>query len=87
MNEKISRWEIKEESGKWDLPGEIETKLISEGGEALVISEQFGNLETAVRVQVFDPFLFTDGFGADSFSLSVNLSKGGDFIFSENLIF
>ena len=73
-NNLISRWEIKEESGEWELPDEIKGKLISEGGEALVISELFGNLEAAVRVQAFDPFLFTDGFGADSFSWRINLS-------------
>ena len=78
MNKKIGRWEIEEELGEWDLPDEIKTKLISEGGEALVFEEQFGSLETAVRVQVFDPFLFTDRAG--SFSWRINLSKG------ENLI-
>ena len=80
-NNLISRWEIKEERGEWELPDEIKGKLISEGGEALVISELFGNLEAAVRVQVFDPFLFTDGFGADSFSWRIHLSKGKNFIF------
>ena len=73
-NKKISRWEIKEELGEWDLPHEIETKRISGGGEAIVFEEQFGSLETAVRVQVFDPFLFTDRSG--SFSWRINLSKG-----------
>ena len=79
-NNLISRWEIKEERGEWELPDEIKGKLISEGGEALVISELFGNLEAAVRVQVFDPFLFTDGFAADSFSWRIHLSKGRNFI-------
>ena len=76
LNEKISRWEIKEEKGKWELTEEIEKKVISEGGEALVFSEQFGKLETAVRVQVFDPFLFTDQFGHDSVVFKINLAKG-----------
>ena len=76
LNEKISRSKIKEEKGKWELTDEIKNKLISEGGEALVFSEQFGKLETAVRVQVFDPFLFTDKFGHDSVVFEINLSKG-----------
>ena len=41
LNEKISRWEIKEEKGKWELTDEIENKLISEGGEAFVFSFSF----------------------------------------------
>ena len=77
-NKKISRWEIEEELGEWDLPHEIETKQISGGGEALVFAEQFGSLETAVRVQVFDPFLFTDRAG--SCSWRTNLSKGKNLI-------
>ena len=79
LNQYISRWKIEEENGEWILPNELEQKLISEGGEALVISEKFGNLETAVRVQVFDPFLFTNGFGIDSFSWKINLSQGKDY--------
>ena len=75
----IGRWEIKEESGEWNLPDEIKRTLISEGGEALVFAEKFGSLETAIRVQVFDPFLFTDGFGIDSFSWRIHLSKGKNF--------
>ncbi|CBY30392.1 unnamed protein product [Oikopleura dioica] len=65
-NELISRSKIKEESGKWELPANFLTKIISEGGEALVFSENFGNTETAVRLQIFDPFLFTKDFGLDS---------------------
>ena len=78
MNKEISRWEIEEELGEWDLPHEIKTKLISGGGEAIVFAEQFGSLETAVRVQVFDPFLFTDRAG--SLSWRINLSKGKNLI-------
>ena len=78
LNQYISRWKIQEESGEWILPNELEQNLISEGGEALVFSEKFGNLETAVRVQVFDPFLFTNGFGVNSFSWRINLSEGKD---------
>ena len=76
LKKKISRWEIKEEKENWELTDEIKKKIISEGGEALVFSEQFGNIETAIRVQVFDPFLFTDQFGYDEIDFEINLSKG-----------
>jgi len=55
----IGRSEIKEENGNWKLSDELKIKVISEGGEAIVFSEKFGKTEMAVRVQVFDPFLFT----------------------------
>lgn len=60
LNQKLSRYDIKEEYGKWELPQEVKSKLISSGGEAIILAEKFGDLEVAVRVHVFDPFLFTD---------------------------
>jgi hypothetical protein len=75
-NEMISRSEIREENGEWDIPAELQSKIISEGGEALVFSEEFGNLETAVRLQIFDPFLFTKNFGLDSISWKIHFEKG-----------
>ncbi|CBY16104.1 unnamed protein product [Oikopleura dioica] len=67
-NQLIGRSEIKEEKGKWQIPAELKTKIISEGGEALVFSENFGNCKTAVRIHLFDTFLFTDKFGYDKLS-------------------
>jgi hypothetical protein len=75
-NEIISRSEIREESGEWDLPAALQSKIISDGGEALVFSEEFGNLKTAVRLQIFDPFLFTKNFGLDSLSWKIHFEKG-----------
>ena len=75
-NEMISRSEIREENGEWDLPVELQTKIISNGGEALVFLEKFGNLKTAVRLQIFDPFLFTKDFGLDSLSWKIHFEKG-----------
>ena len=75
-NEMISRSEIREESGEWDISAELKTKMISEGGEALVFSEEFGNLKTAVRLQIFDPFLFTKNFELDSLSWKIHFEKG-----------
>ena len=60
LNKRISRYDIKEEYGKWELAQEVKSKLISSGGEAIILAEQFGDLEVAVRIHVFDPFLFTD---------------------------
>ncbi|CBY31702.1 unnamed protein product [Oikopleura dioica] len=61
----LGRSEIKEENGFWKLNDELKRKRISEGGEALIILEQFGKLKAAVRIHVFDTFLFTTKFGAD----------------------
>ena len=60
INQKLSRYDIKEEYGKWELAQDMESKMISSGGEAIILEEQFGDLKVAVRVHVFDPFLFTD---------------------------
>jgi hypothetical protein len=76
----IGRFEIKEENGEWKLKNELKDKLISEGGEALVFSEKFGEVEMAVRVHVFDPFLFTKKFGVDRIKLKTHLISG-EFIF------
>jgi hypothetical protein len=75
----IFRSEIKEESGKWKVSDNSKTKIISEGGEALVLSEKFEDLETAVRVQIFDPFLFTKDFGFDSLTWKIHFQKKGKF--------
>ncbi|CBY14413.1 unnamed protein product [Oikopleura dioica] len=71
----IGNSEIKEEKGEWNIPVELKTKIISEGGEALVFSEKFGIFETVVRVQIFDPFLFTDDFGLDLLTWKINFEK------------
>ena len=75
-NQLIFRSKIKEESGKWDVSGDLKKKVISEGGEALVLSQKFGDLETAVRVQIFDPFLFTNGFHLDFLDWRIHFEKG-----------
>ncbi|CBY12806.1 unnamed protein product [Oikopleura dioica] len=74
-NQLIGHSEIKEEKGEWQIPAELKTKIISEGGEALVFSEKFGFFETAVRVQIFDPFLFTNNFGLDLLTWKINFEK------------
>ena len=75
-NQRLCRSKIKPETGKWDISAELETKKISLGGEAVIFSEKFGDLETAVRVQIFDPFLFTKDFGIDSLTSKINFAKG-----------
>ena len=72
----ISRFEIKEEIGEWKLTNELSDKLINSGGEAIVFSEFFGNTEMAVRVQIFDPFLFSKNFGNDQIKWKTNLISG-----------
>ena len=75
----IERYEIKEESGEWKLDNQLKRKLISEGGEALVFSEKFGGNEMAVRVQIFDPILFTKKLGGDQIKLKTHLISGEHF--------
>ena len=69
----INRWSIKEETGEWML-GELAKNIISEGGEAIILSKNFGELETAVRIHAFDPLLFTKYLPASSISFKINLS-------------
>ena len=78
-NVEISRWKILAEEGKWNLKengSELEKKKISAGGEAVIFEETFGNLKTAVRVQVFEPFLFTKHFGVGEIKTKTNLISG-----------
>ena len=75
-NRILSRSEIKQETGKWELPNEQKSKILSQGGEASVFSETFGDLETAVRLQIFDPLLFTEGFGLGSITWKIYFEKG-----------
>jgi hypothetical protein len=75
-NVMISRSEIREENGEWEIEAELKKKLLSKGGEALVFSEKFGNLETAVRLQIFDSSLFTSNFGLDSITWKIHFEKG-----------
>ncbi|CBY32153.1 unnamed protein product [Oikopleura dioica] len=74
-NQLIGHSEIKEEKGEWKIPAELKTKIISQGGEALVFSEKFGIYETAVRIQIFDPILFTDEFGLDLLTWKIYFEK------------
>ena len=69
---KIDRSELEEETGEWKLDGSLKT--ISVGGEAIVLDEKIGGLEVAVRVQCFDPELFTGRM--DKYRFEWNLSKG-----------
>ena len=69
---KIDRSELKEETGEWKLDETLKT--ISTGGEAIVLEEEIGGLEVAVRVQCFDPELFTREL--DGYDFEWNLSKG-----------
>ena len=55
---------------------DLQGKKLSEGGEAIVFSENFGHFEAAVRVHIFDPFLFTDAFGLKSLSWKIHFESG-----------
>ena len=76
IDKEIGRWEIKEESGDWQLDDNLEKKVLSQGGEAIVLAENFDELETVVRVQVFDPFLFTEKFEEFGYIYEIHLSRG-----------
>ena len=85
-NQLIRHSEIKEEKGEWQIPAELKTKIISEGGEAFVFSEKFGILETAVRIQIFDPFLFTNNFGLDLLTWKINFEKGKIYFINSDVL-
>lgn len=72
----IGRSEIKEETGIWQLSEDFDKNIISKGGEAIVLREKFGDLEFAVRVHVFDPFLFSEKFEKNSLTFKIHFSKG-----------
>ncbi|CBY42905.1 unnamed protein product [Oikopleura dioica] len=74
----FGRSEIKEETGFWKLNDELKKKIISEGGEAIIFLENFGNLEAAVRIHIFDAFLFTSNFGANELKWKTNLISAED---------
>lgn len=73
----IGRSEIKEENGYWKLTDEVIRKLISEGGEALIFLEKFSKTDMVVRIQAFDPFLFTAMLRCDEFKWRTHLISGG----------
>jgi hypothetical protein len=79
LNVFIGRSEIKEENGKWQFLDGLKEKIISEGGEAIVFSEKFGEKEFAVRVQIFDPFLFTTMFAANQIKWKTHLISGENY--------
>ena len=58
------------------MSDELKGKMISQGGEAIVLEESFEGLKVAVRVQVFDPFLFTKNLQNEDISFEIHLSKG-----------
>ena len=77
----IGRSEIKEENGIWNLKNELKDELLSEGGEAIVFSQKFGENLMAVRIAVFDPFLFTKQFCAGQIKFRTHLISGYVFSF------
>ena len=81
LNILISRSEIKEEAGEWKFLDGLKEKIISAGGEAVVFSENFGEDEFAVRVQIFDPFLFTQKFRAYQIQSKTHLISGKNYNF------
>ena len=83
-NEFLGRSEIQVETGEWNIEPNIE--ILSEGGEALVLSIIFGADEAAVRIQVFDPMLFTEKLRLDSCTWKIHFENGTFFInhFFEN---
>jgi len=72
----LGRSEIKEENGFWKFNDELKRKRISEGGEALIFLEKFGKFEAAVRIHLFDAFLFTANFGANEMKWKTHLISG-----------
>ena len=78
-NQLFCRSVIKAENGQWNIPTDLKTKMLSEGGEALVFAQNFGNKEIAVRIQIFDAFLFTEDFPSDLLFWKIHFRKGNFF--------
>ena len=80
----IRRSELQEETGEWILDKSLQKKVISAGGEAIVLEEKFGELDVAVRVQCFDSAMFVEEY-KDEFEFEIHLSEGN--LFSKNSFF
>ena len=74
----IQRAELRAERGSWRLSAPLTSKVISEGGEALVLSQTIAGYEIAVRVHAFDPFLFTDKEKLQNITIAMHLSSGNN---------
>jgi len=72
----IQKAEMRAERGSWCLSANLASKVISEGGEALVLSQTIAGYDIAVRVQAFDPFLFTDKEKLKNLTTAIHLSSG-----------
>ena len=94
-NPELCRSELEVETGEWIIPDELkDPELVDmecypngvfEGGEALVFTQKFEKITTAVRVHIFDPFLFTKEFGRGMVIPKAHYEKGK--FFSLFLIF
>ena len=78
----INRWKINEETGEWKINQNLKKDVISEGGEALVIGVKFGKLDTAVRIQAFDPLLFTKNLPSANVYGKIHLCSGFSLVYA-----
>ena len=77
INAEIDRRDLKAETGKWKIPDDLnKPDEMSEGGEALVLTQKFEDFPTAVRVHIFDPYLFTSQFAFDNVTSKAHFEKG-----------
>ena len=59
-----------------EVGNRLKRKIICEGGEAIVFCIKFGTTQTAVRVQIFDAFLFSKQFDANKIKWVTHLFTG-----------
>jgi hypothetical protein len=77
INAEIDRRKLKAETGKWTIPDDLnKPDEMSEGGEALVLTQKFEDFPIAVRVHIFDPYLFTAQFPSDKVTSKAHFEKG-----------
>ena len=74
----LGRSDIQVEAGEWNIAPDVE--ILSEGGEALVLSVTFEAVKTAVRIHVFDPMLFTEKLSLNSCTWKIHFENGTFFI-------
>ena len=70
----LFRSKLKEEKGEWNMINFKEREIMATGGEAIILSQYVDGLNVAVRVQAFDPALFTKDY--EKYNFLVHLSKG-----------
>ena len=75
----FDRWEIKAETGLWNLDELKGSDLPIRGGEAIVLFDDINESSYAIRIQLFDSAPFTSSLQVNELSYKINLAKSNNF--------